>query len=66
MTMYMIGIFLFLGLFIAELLARKKRIEISKLEDVPGDMQVWQLGSQSLQVLVVESDHFPKPQSKTH
>jgi hypothetical protein len=32
----MIGLLLFLGLVIWELISRKKRIEMSKLEDVPG------------------------------
>jgi hypothetical protein len=35
--MYLIGLVLFLGLVIWEIFHRKKRIEISKLEDVPGE-----------------------------
>lgn len=37
LSMYMIGLLLFFGLVLWEIYHRKKRIEMSKLEDVPGE-----------------------------
>lgn len=35
--MYLIGLLLFFGLLISALISRKNRIEMSKLEEVPGE-----------------------------